>query len=609
MMKLLLQLYLILLSATMCSQQNISSRLINENLDINGFAESSEDRVLFRGKVYSIKNYTSDESGKKGENEKIFEGKTLHLKDHTIYRKDGRKSFRREISGSYSSTAKYYYNEFSGNLILKENQYDREYGTSQYSRWYFYNHEQIISEEVEIETNKTKSILNNYTTYKTEDSATQKKIIISEIGSDSISSPDNIYIFNQKNLIKINPLYQSKIQKLSLLNGIYKLYEVDGYVFEGRKVYYKYDKKDHLISEIWYDKDGLENRTEFSYNDDYTESIESDYHLRGTEIASKKYNKYDQYGNKTFEQTKYYDGFIGSIEEYEYKYDKEGNWTTKKRFYSEANKGVIGKKKLTTIEIREIEYYTENTQQQNYKLPKMPDIINRIRTNIPKIAKKNNSYLDEKKRVIDDESYDAEITLKVSADIKNFTPKYWELKKIAYGNLDEDENDEAATVYEMPNIDHGDAEQVLAIYKKENGKWKILHQTSAPLLSSQSGGVMGNPFNGISISKKSIVIKHFGGSRDKWEYTHRYRYQNGDWYLIGASSSFGAPCDYWVSFDYNISTGDATYKKTVENCENGENKVVQSQKANKKITQPKMNYFTPGDYTFKFPNIKNEIYY
>lgn len=609
MMKLLLQLYLTFLSATMCSQQNISNKLINENLDINGFAESSEDKLLFRGNVYSIKNYTSDENSKKRENDKTFEGKTLHLKDHTIYRKDGRRSFRREISGNYSSTAKYYYNESSGNLILKENQYDREYGTSKYSRWYFYNDEQIISEEVEIEKNKTKTILNNYTTYKTEDSATQKKIIISEIGSDSISSPDNVYIFNQKDLIKINPLYQSKIQKLSLLNGIYKLYKVDGYVVEGRKVYYKYDKKGNLISEIWYDKDGLENKNEFSYNDDYTESTESDYHLRGTEIASKKYNKYDQYGNKTFEQTKYYDGSIGSIEEYEYKYDKEGNWTTKKRFYSEASKGVTGKKKLTTIEIREIEYYTENTQQQNHELPKIPDIINKIRTNIPKIAKKNNSYLDEKKRAIDNESYDAEITLKESADLKNFTPKYWELKKIAYGNLDEDENDEAAAVYEMPSIDHADAEQVLAIYKKENGKWKILHQTSAPLLSSQSGGMMGNPFNGISISKKSIVIKHFGGSRDKWEYTHRYRFQNGDWYLIGASSSFGATCDYWVSFDYNISTGDATYKKTVENCENGENKVVQSQKANKKINQPKMDDFAPGDHTFKFPNVKNEIYY
>lgn len=609
MIKLFLPFYLILLSASMYCQESISSKLINENLDISGFAESSEDRILFKGNVYSIKNYKSDENGKKGENDKIFEGKTLHLKNHTVYMKDGRKIFHKEFSGNYFSTAKYYYHESSGNLILKESQYDREYGNSQYSIWYFYNDHQIISEQVEIEKNKNKTKLGNYTLYKIEDSATQKKVIVSQIGSDSISSSDNIYIFNQKNLVKINPLYQSKVQKLSLLNGIYKLYEVDGYVFDDRKVYYKYDTKNHLISEVWYNKEGLENKKEVSYNDDYTESTESQYHLRGTEVSSKKYNKYDHYGNITFEQTKYYDGSIGSIEEYEYQYDKEGNWILKKRFYSEADKGIIGKKNLTNIEIREIDYYTENTQQQNHELPKTPEIINQIRTNIPKIARKKNSYLDEKKRAIDNESYDVEITLKESDDIKNFTPKYWELKKIAYGNLDEDENDEAAAVYTTPNINHADAEQVLAIYKKENGKWKILHQTSAPLLSSQSGGMMGNPFNGISITKKSIVIKHFGGSRDKWEYTHRYRFQNGDWHLIGASADFGAPCDYWVSFDYNISTGDATYKKTVENCENGENKVVQTQKSNKKIQPPKMDNFIPGDHTFQFTNVENKIYY
>ena len=77
----------------------------------------------------------------------------------------------------------------------------------------------------------------------------------------------------------------------------------------------------------------------------------------------------------------------------------------------------------------------------------------------------------------------------------------------------------------------------------------------------------------------------------------------------GASASFGAPCDYWVKFDYNISTGDATYQKTVDNCENREKKVIQSQKLNKKIAPLKMDAVIPGDSTFKFPNVKNEIYY
>ncbi|WP_312394159.1 hypothetical protein [Chryseobacterium sp.] len=609
MMKIFLQLAVFFISTTMCSQQNIPSKRINENLDIGAFAQSSEDKNTLKGNVFSVKNYTSDNNQKKSKDYKIFEGKTLHLVNHIVYRKDGRRSFRKEIPESGLSTSTYYYNESSGNLVLKEDEYDREYGKSQYSNWFFYDKNQIISEEISVEKNGTKTSLSNYTRYKIQDSASQKKIIVSQIGSDSLSSPDNIYIFDQQNLTKINPVYQSKVQKLSLLNDIYKLYEIENYVVEGRKVYFKYDKKGHIISEIWYNEKGLENKTEFTYNDDYTETIESDYHLLGTEISSKNYKKYDQYGNLTFSQTKYYDGSIGSIDEFEYQYDKEGNWIVKKKFYSEANKGIIGKRNLTSIEIREIEYYTKDQQQKNNELPQMPEIINEIRKKLPQIAQEKDSYLNEKKRAIENNSYDSEITVKESDDIKNFTPKYWELKEIAYGNLDEDENDEAAAVYEMPNTDREDAEQVLAIYKKQDGKWKIIYQTSAPLLSSQSGGMMGNPFNGISISKKCIVINHFGGSRDKWEYTHRYRFQHGDWYLIGASASFGAPCDYWVKFDYNISTGDATYQKAIENCENGEKKIVQSQKLNKKIAPPKMNDIIPGDSTFKFPNVKNEIYY
>ncbi|WP_326983751.1 hypothetical protein VUJ46_04200 [Chryseobacterium sp. MYb264] len=609
MMKIFLQLTLFLVSTTMCSQQNITSKQINENLDIEAFSQSSEDKNILKGNVFSVKNYTSDSNQKKSKDDKILEGKTLHLVNHTIYRKDGRRSFRKEISGSSLSTSTYYYNESSENLVLKEDEYDSEYGKSQYSNWFFYDKNQIVSEEIRLEKNGTKTSLSNYTRYKIQDSASQKTITVSQIGSDSLSSPDKIYIFDQKNLTKINPLYQSKVQKLSLLNDVYKLYEIENYVVEGRKVYFKYDKKGHMISEIWYNEKGLENKTEFTYNTDYTETIESDYHLLGTEISSKNYKKYDQYANLTFSQTKYYDGSIGSVEEFEYQYDKEGNWIVKKKFYSEANKGIIGKKNLTSIEIREIEYYTKDQQQKNNKLPQIPEIINKIRETLPEITQEKDSYLNEKKRAIENNSYDSEITVKESDDIKSFTPKYWELKEIAYGNLDDDENDEAAAVYEMPNTDREDAEQVLAIYKKQDGKWKIIYQTSAPLLSSQSGGMMGNPFNGISIAKKCIVINHFGGSRDKWEYTHRYRFQHSDWYLIGASASFGAPCDKMVKFDYNISTGDATYQKTVENCDNGEKKILQSQKLNKKIAPPKMNDVIPGDSTFKFPNVKNEIYY
>lgn len=41
-------------------------------------------------------------------------------------------------------------------------------------------------------------------------------------------------------------------------------------------------------------------------------------------------------------------------------------------------------------------------------------------------------------------------------------------------------------------------------------------------------------------------------------------FQNENWYLIGAKTSYGAPCDFWETLDYNLSTGDAIVKHTMK---------------------------------------------
>lgn len=599
----LFALSLIFLSTMACSQKT-SNTLINENLDNFPIRESLEEKEKFQCQVYSVKNYSS-ENIKKSSEKKTIEGKMLGLKDYTIYRKDGRRSSHEE----QNFVNKYYYDVTSDNLVLREFQNKGEYGKSLNSAWLFYDKDGILSEEIGLVKNGDKTTFENYIKYKIRDSADQKKITISEIDEDSNKKPDEIYTFNNQTLTKLSPLFQSKFQKLSFHDGVFKVDEIDGYVFPERKVFFKYDKKGHVISEIWHNEEGLEHKIEFDYNSDYTERTEKIYQRKGTEVGSKNLTKYDQYGNPTFDQTTFYDGSIGGSFEYEYQYDKENNWVVKKKYYSDVKDGVLQKKKLMTVEYREITYYNSDTKEQSFELPKIPEIINKIRAEIPSAADKNEVELNEKKKAIDSDNYETEITTQVAENIKDFTPKYWKLKATTNGNLDDDDAEEAVAVYEMPSIDDGDTEQVLAIFKKENGKWKLWNQTSAPIMSTQSGGMMGNPFDGISISNKSIVIKHFGGSRDKWAYTHRYRFQNGDWYLIGASVQYGAPCDYDVKFDYNISTGDATYKKTKENCDTGEIKVIDSQKTNKKIKPLKMNSFQVGNNDFKFPNLKDVINY
>ena len=72
----------------------------------------------------------------------------------------------------------------------------------------------------------------------------------------------------------------------------------------------------------------------------------------------------------------------------------------------------------------------------------------------------------------------------------------------------------------------------------------IIYKAIGGVLPSEHGGMMGDPFEGLSIDRKCIVIHHFGGSRDKWKYTHRFRNQNRDWELVGSTIQFGAVCDY-----------------------------------------------------------------
>jgi len=121
---------------------------------------------------------------------------------------------------------------------------------------------------------------------------------------------------------------------------------------------------------------------------------------------------------------------------------------------------------------------------------------------------------------------------------------------------------------------------------------------------------MGDPFEDVRIERGSIVIDHFGGSREKWNYTHRFRFQKGGFELIGASVRFGAPCDYWDHFDYNLSTGRIDIKMEKEDCDNEENN---KEKAftftEKKEKLPQMDGFYPGNNEVSHSESGASFYY
>ncbi|MFM7022584.1 MAG: hypothetical protein ACKOXB_06360 [Flavobacteriales bacterium] len=127
----------------------------------------------------------------------------------------------------------------------------------------------------------------------------------------------------------------------------------------------------------------------------------------------------------------------------------------------------------------------------------------------------------------------------------------------AYGNLDKDTAKEKVEVVDIDSVEERGFIRELRIFKKDNNEWKLWYSSGNAIMASGEGGVRGDPFQGIEIKKGILLIYHEGGSSWMWSHTHKYRFQNSDFYLIGVSNSFGKNGEHWETLDYNLLTGNA----------------------------------------------------
>lgn len=183
----------------------------------------------------------------------------------------------------------------------------------------------------------------------------------------------------------------------------------------------------------------------------------------------------------------------------------------------------------------------------------------------------------------------------------------------AMGDLDKDGIDEKVIILNTGLDGEIGTQRTLLIYKKKQDKWALWHSSQGPILDSAHGGMMGDPFISVDIQRGAIVIDHFGGSRHKWSYTHRYRFNNKAWYLIGATINYGAPCEGFFEFDFNVTTGKAIYKTYQDGCPDEEvasNFKTEQKELSVPVTKPiDMDEFYPGSNKLDIKEIGQEIYY
>ena len=150
----------------------------------------------------------------------------------------------------------------------------------------------------------------------------------------------------------------------------------------------------------------------------------------------------------------------------------------------------------------------------------------------------------------------------VTDAVARFVPSGWRLEtdKVREADLNGDGRPDAAFV-----ISNGGTAEDSAVVKHvlvlalrgDDGKLHRSIVNDAAVLDGDEGGVFGDPFEDLTVERGAVVITHYGGSRDRWGFTHRYRFQNGEWKLIGLTigSTDTLNLEHYDNQDINLSTG------------------------------------------------------
>lgn len=193
-------------------------------------------------------------------------------------------------------------------------------------------------------------------------------------------------------------------------------------------------------------------------------------------------------------------------------------------------------------------------------------------------------------------------------------PEGYTIVDTVSGDLDKDGIKELVAAYNTAtlNPDTDGFKRELIIYKKDKSVWKVWKKSQRVLFGSQDGGMMGDPFGEMEIKNGCLFISQNGGSSWKWGHTDQYRYQDGEFVLIGYKSDYGKICEVWTSVDFNLSTGKMIVEKEYQSCSDDDEEQKVTKRENETLFQKGLKITLQDRNTkeikFTSPRYKHEIY-
>lgn len=206
-------------------------------------------------------------------------------------------------------------------------------------------------------------------------------------------------------------------------------------------------------------------------------------------------------------------------------------------------------------------------------------------------------------------------------NLKNFSvPKGYKKVTEVKGDLDKDGKDETVLVFDT-NTKASDYEKypgekdykrVFYILKNEQGNLKIWKENSTLLYSSGMGFYPESNVLDIQIKNNCLTVEQQFSSNSRHTQTnkHTFRFQNGDFYLIGLYDNFADNCEFDFTNEINFSTGKVLVDREYSSCDDENTKVPENIHKNftyKLKTLIKMDDFKMGKHRFKIPGLKEDF--
>lgn len=202
------------------------------------------------------------------------------------------------------------------------------------------------------------------------------------------------------------------------------------------------------------------------------------------------------------------------------------------------------------------------------------------------------------------QNYQYPVLKKNGANAEAFLPKGWHVMTQTTGDLNKDGLADLAVLIEADSVvkslkewENDQQPRILfAAFRQPDGQYNLAVQSNESIMLANEGGVFGDPFDALEINRGSIVVRFYGGSSDRWSYVYRWRYQNKDWFLIGATyTESSTHHNGYKVHDFNLLTGAAerTISKRSEDGKESSDQLTKTPFKFKKIPLPKLKNFKP----------------